>query len=158
MALVKCSECGKEVSSQAAACIGCGHPLSNMADNTHSPKRKTSKLAWAVLVLLVLAGFWFTQSREFKESSLPILPLEVATRAAMMGSGEVLMLKNTSNSSLIALVTLKNPTTKEEKSFQVDIPAGEKSEIGHMEGWTVAAGDEITIFNESFQTWNGSAR
>jgi hypothetical protein len=28
MALVKCSECGREVSSQAAACPGCGCPVS----------------------------------------------------------------------------------------------------------------------------------
>ena len=121
-------------------------------------KKKTSKFTWVVLAVIILAGFWFSQSRAFKESSLPVLPVEVATRPAMMGSGEVLMLKNTSDTSLVALVTLKNPTKKKEKSFQVDIPAGEKSEIGHMEGWTVAAGDEITIFNESFQTWNGSAR
>jgi hypothetical protein len=27
MALIKCSECGKEVSDRAAACPGCGNPL-----------------------------------------------------------------------------------------------------------------------------------
>lgn len=29
MALIKCPECGKEVSDKAAACIHCGYPLSN---------------------------------------------------------------------------------------------------------------------------------
>ena len=27
MALIRCPECGKEVSDQAAACIHCGYPL-----------------------------------------------------------------------------------------------------------------------------------
>lgn len=27
MALVRCPECGREVSQQAVACPGCGHPL-----------------------------------------------------------------------------------------------------------------------------------
>ncbi len=28
MALIKCQKCGKEISEQAAACPGCGHPIS----------------------------------------------------------------------------------------------------------------------------------
>lgn len=31
MALVTCSECGKEISSAAAACVGCGAPLARHA-------------------------------------------------------------------------------------------------------------------------------
>jgi hypothetical protein len=34
MAIIKCSECGRAVSDQALACIGCGAPLS--ADDRHS--------------------------------------------------------------------------------------------------------------------------
>lgn len=29
MALIKCSECGKEVSENAASCPNCGNPISN---------------------------------------------------------------------------------------------------------------------------------
>jgi endogenous inhibitor of DNA gyrase (YacG/DUF329 family) len=32
MALIKCPECGKEVSDKASACINCGFPLSELAD------------------------------------------------------------------------------------------------------------------------------
>ncbi len=31
MALVKCQDCGREVSDQAASCIGCGHPMAGPA-------------------------------------------------------------------------------------------------------------------------------
>src|SRR5688572_6811275 len=32
MALVHCSECGREISSKAAVCIGCGAPLESSMD------------------------------------------------------------------------------------------------------------------------------
>lgn len=34
MALIHCPECGREISDQAAACPGCGYPLSKQ--NTHT--------------------------------------------------------------------------------------------------------------------------
>ena len=33
MALIKCPECGKNVSNQAEACIHCGYPLKKVAVN-----------------------------------------------------------------------------------------------------------------------------
>lgn len=45
MAVVKCKECGGQVSTKAAACPGCGAKM---------PKR-TSVVTWAVLVLIIIA-------------------------------------------------------------------------------------------------------
>ncbi len=43
MALIKCKECGKEISSQAAFCPSCGypmkHPIANYQDITHGYDR-----------------------------------------------------------------------------------------------------------------------
>ena len=36
MALIKCPECGKEISNQAQACIYCGYPLKNVMENNDS--------------------------------------------------------------------------------------------------------------------------
>lgn len=36
MAIIKCSECGKDISDKATVCIGCGAPLSDVADQTTS--------------------------------------------------------------------------------------------------------------------------
>ena len=33
MALIKCNECGREISSKAVHCIGCGVPLENLQRN-----------------------------------------------------------------------------------------------------------------------------
>lgn len=36
MAIIKCSECGKDISDKATVCIGCGAPLSDVTDQTTS--------------------------------------------------------------------------------------------------------------------------
>ena len=38
MALIKCPECGKEISDKAPACIHCGYPLSTTANNPSNVK------------------------------------------------------------------------------------------------------------------------
>lgn len=39
MALIKCPECGKEVSDKATACIHCGFPLSAITQNTKQQQK-----------------------------------------------------------------------------------------------------------------------
>ena len=41
MALIKCPECGKDVSDKASACIHCGFPLSTTAQNTNTQQKPT---------------------------------------------------------------------------------------------------------------------
>jgi hypothetical protein len=43
MALIKCSECGREISDKAAACVGCGAPFVSAAEpSTPAPTRVTN--------------------------------------------------------------------------------------------------------------------
>ena len=44
IALIKCPECGKEVSDKASACIHCGFPLSTTSQSTN-PQPKTTIVA-----------------------------------------------------------------------------------------------------------------
>lgn len=40
MALIKCSECGKEVSDKARSCPGCGAPIAGLSSSATTPPRQ----------------------------------------------------------------------------------------------------------------------
>jgi len=55
MALVKCTECGKEVSDKAAACPGCGAPIAPVATpQVARVARQGGKWEAAGFVLIVI--------------------------------------------------------------------------------------------------------
>lgn len=72
MALIKCPECGKEVSDKAKSCISCGYPL----DNSVAKKKVVKKsvlivLSVVVIIGLCIAGFYMfniTQNDEHIQS------------------------------------------------------------------------------------------
>lgn len=53
MALMRCPECGREVSSAAASCPGCGHPIRASAVLATEPYRKWSPGVAALLSFLI---------------------------------------------------------------------------------------------------------
>ena len=55
MALVKCPECGTDVSSEAAACPKCGHPLQAKPAGGVNPKDPVH-LIGIILVAIILIG------------------------------------------------------------------------------------------------------
>jgi hypothetical protein len=63
MALIKCRECGREVSTEAAACPGCGAPIKAMAEQAAAAEKKTADAAnakkgclgcFGILILFIL--------------------------------------------------------------------------------------------------------
>lgn len=56
MALIKCTECGRDVSDLAAACPGCGAPIPRATASTHLPNpqsRRSLKVEWIILLVLL---------------------------------------------------------------------------------------------------------
>lgn len=53
MALMKCPECAREVSSAAASCPGCGHPITVSATASVEPQRKWSPGVAALLSFII---------------------------------------------------------------------------------------------------------
>jgi len=84
------------------------------------------------------------------------MPVDVKTRTALTGPGLVLQVKNVSTRHLTFLVTLKNPTTNQEKSYRLDAAPSGTVEVGYKEGWTVASGDQLKIANNDYKVWEGS--
>jgi hypothetical protein len=118
--------------------------------------RRVSPLIWVVLVLVALGLGWLFQSAAFREIGRPPMPVEVGFRKALLGPGLVLDVSNNSDRQLSVLVDLANPTTKQEKSFRMDIAAHDMSELGHAEGWALASGDAIRISHHDYKSWTGS--
>jgi len=59
MALIKCSECGKDVSDRAASCPNCGAPLRSAVSQSHKAPVRVVRAGWrweAIGALLVIGG------------------------------------------------------------------------------------------------------
>lgn len=61
MALIKCSECGKEISDKATACPNCGNPITQVNKNlvqidTAPQKRKKYRVGFLISVPIFLIG------------------------------------------------------------------------------------------------------
>lgn len=110
---------------------------------------------WIALLLILVGVFWLLPKVSHEEN-LPAMPVEVKTRPALTGPGLVLVVKNTSNRYLTYVVTLKNPTTAQERSFRLDAAPNGDVEVGHKEGWAVSSGDIIKIVNSEYKGWGGS--
>ena len=57
MALIKCPECGKDISNKAIVCPNCGNPISGEAissENIRNSVTKRKPLYWVILAILLL--------------------------------------------------------------------------------------------------------
>ena len=50
MALIKCPECGKEISDKAPACIHCGYPLNPVPTSSPTPSSSSGETLQQVLL------------------------------------------------------------------------------------------------------------
>lgn len=65
MALIKCGECGAEVSDKASACVKCGAPITQMKEEQRVTTQETGKpikayTLMAVIVLIVGMLMWIS--------------------------------------------------------------------------------------------------
>lgn len=73
MALIKCSECGREVSDKAAACPACGNPISTaslaVVESSPSGSQKSYTatewaISWGLTALILILAFVLNPSEE----------------------------------------------------------------------------------------------
>ncbi len=104
---------------------------------------------------MVIGGLVYL-NRGQREANLPIMPVGVQSRSAITGPGLVLRVQNTSTRHLAFVVTVKNPTTSQQREFRLDTDPSGSAEVGFKEGWTIASGDVLTVRHNDYQTWQGS--
>ena len=85
-------------------------------------------------------------------SKKPALPVKIAFRKAVLGSGLVAQFSNESSKELLFKLTVTNPTLNTTKEFHVRV-SGDRiaSEIGHAEGWAFSSGDVLTLSHNDYE-------
>jgi zinc ribbon protein len=160
MALLKCAECGNDISDKAATCPKCGAPQTTVATSPVAPpaakeRRKTHPITWVVFFALVGAVFWFTMKSQH-EATLPSMPVAVQFRPALLGPGLVLMFENKSGNAISFIATLQHLGLNDEKRLEVYVAPRSTTSIGSKEGWIGQRGDQIKLENSNFKPWTGS--
>ena len=115
-----------------------------------------------IILLIVLAGLCallFSKRASYNrakakvdaEAQLPDLPVEAGKRKALTGSGLVAQFENRSGKALPIQITFTNATFRRAKTFNHICEPKKVFEIGHLEGWNVATGDEVTIVSAGYK-------
>jgi hypothetical protein len=81
----------------------------------------------------------------------PDLPVRVAFRRALLGSGQVALLQNLSNREIQVTLEVSAPATGQHFSRPLVIEPNRTREFGHIEGWEFAAGQEVTLNNAQYR-------
>lgn len=82
----------------------------------------------------------------------PELPVTLSLRKAMMGPGLVAVFNTTVKSPVSVLAIVKSAALGTTKQFELHLNPAAATELGHMEGATIEAGDTITLENKNFST------
>lgn len=84
----------------------------------------------------------------------PPVPVKVRFRAATEGRGRgmVGVFSNPSSHYLPLIVSLRNPTTSDAKSFSFPIGPRASVRISHRDGWGFLSGDRIALASNGYKT------
>ena len=78
------------------------------------------------------------------------MPVAWGTRPALLGSGYVLQIKNTSGAVLRIAVKMSDAGGTKSKTFGPLIDPRQTVEISYSNGWPVAPGDHAEITSDGF--------
>jgi hypothetical protein len=84
-------------------------------------------------------------NQEIAKASLPEATVDISFRQAMMGSGAVAVISNTSNENIPIAVSITRQSTGQSKKYDFVMNARSTKEVGHMEGWAFVSGDVIAV-------------
>lgn len=82
----------------------------------------------------------------------PALPVKVSFRPALMGPGLVALFETTTKDSFPILVSIKSKALGNTQQFRLNLNYQNHSSLGHLEGASIEAGDEITVENKNYES------
>lgn len=100
----------------------------------------------SVLFLIALCCHFFLK---------PEPPIDVSFRESLMFDGKVLQVENTTTDKhLSCLMTVRNDTKHQEKTFSFTLSPSETQEVGMLEiDWAFLTGESVKIEVEGFSTY-----
>jgi hypothetical protein len=84
-------------------------------------------------------------NKQISAASLPEARVAVTFRKAVLSSGNVAAIKNTSTQTAVFKLTVARPSTGTQKRFDLTLDSQRTKEIGEVEGWAFVQGDTLKI-------------
>ena len=79
------------------------------------------------------------------------IPVRIEFRKSRLGRGLVGVFSNMSAKQLPVIVEVRNPTTSQSTEFSIQIASGSHTELGHLEGWQFASGDQVKLRSAGYE-------
>lgn len=108
-------------------------------------------IASVTVLLVALTVNHIRTDAEASKPELPVLPVGVSFRHALLSDGYVAVLHNQSRTMLPLSVTAVNAATHQMHQWHVVLDAGHRLDIGSLDGWIFAAGDELDLQNDGYR-------
>jgi hypothetical protein len=87
-----------------------------------------------------------------RQAALKILPIGVGFRKAILGHGEVAVLRNLSAAGLAVNARIVDAATHQDHNFTIAIDPGRPTEFGYAQGYAFEPGDAVTISHDGYKT------
>lgn len=91
------------------------------------------------------------QSAAIQAEAKPDLPLSYGFRRAILGTGNVMLLRNNSATPLDLAVIVTSAATGLVQRREVDVPADRTIQLGPVQGWTFVPGQHVAFRNVNFR-------
>jgi hypothetical protein len=86
-----------------------------------------------------------TASKQLAAANLPEATVLLSMRKALVSSGNVATIKNTSAQTIGISVVATRPASNQRKGFEMVLDSQQTKEIGEREGWAFISGDVVTV-------------
>lgn len=87
-----------------------------------------------------------------RQASLKNLPIGVGFRKAILGHGEVAVLRNLSSTGLAVKARIVDAATHQEHNFTIEVGPGRPVEFGYEQGYAFEPGDAVTLSRDGYKT------
>jgi hypothetical protein len=87
-----------------------------------------------------------------RQAALKNLPIGVGFRKAILGHGEVAVLRNLSATGLAVKARIVDAAAHQEHNFTIEVDPGRPTEFGYVQGYAFEPGDAVTLSHDGYRT------